>query len=90
MARKPIYILHYDTNSTSRYGVHRCAAFSTFARAYNEMARDVDYLMGADGAHIDDEWYNANNIADATSARVILSFAEGNKLAINITPSYVN
>lgn len=92
MAKKVAYILYYDNNYPdylSSKAYHRCAAFDTFGRAYNEAAADIDWFMGK-GAHIEDEWYNDISIARAGAARITMRMPEGDLMIVNITPSALN
>lgn len=92
MAHKLAYIVFYDNNRIDPRGGDRhmrCAAFDSFAKAYNAAAEDVDYFM-AHGAHIQREWYNDTNIRYANTAQITMRMPNDELLNINIVPSYVN
>ena len=90
MARqKVVYILSYCATEGRAVLHHRIAAFSTFARAYNAMAEEVDYWY-SQGGHLLIERYNDPDIARATHAYIEMLLPDGSFCPIYITPSYVN
>ena len=91
MARKKvIYIVSYDDNRFDLVGRrHRVAAFDSFWKAHNAMSEDIDYWYSK-GGYIQDEWYNAQNINNATAARIRMVLPDGDVINICITPSAIN
>lgn len=89
MARqKLVFVRYYDDNKPS--GVlmanRGCAVYTSFAKAYNDLAIDIDYWISK-GARIIDEWYNDRDTASATSCRVAVQKADGTIVCANIVPS---
>ena len=87
---KIIYIVSYDDNRFDPVGrCHRVAAFSSFWKAHNAMSEDIDYWYSK-GGYIQDEWYNAHNINDATAARIRMVLPDGDVINVTITPSAID
>lgn len=91
MARqKVVYIVSYDDNRFDLIGRnHRVAAFDSFLKAYNAVAEDVGYWYSK-GGYVKDEWYNAEIIDNATTARVRMVLPDGDVINVCITPSTIN
>lgn len=92
MARLPkntVYVYYYaeNTGNASYYGGTRVVVCKTFAKAYEELERDVRMFENRYGAVADSQWVNDPTFENATSTSVALLFPDGRVLDLHIAPA---